>query len=121
MKRAPVLAAVAGVLVALAIVGGFMAIDRTVVHWYMESGQTAPTPGPTRLAGPAFTQRDVVRLVQQYVARVYYEHSPRCEADFRRGNRMWVVTCYLYVAPIDRTAEFAITYLFDDRTGQIVR
>lgn len=37
MKRPTMLAAMAGALVALAVVAGFMALDRTVGHWYVDS------------------------------------------------------------------------------------
>ncbi len=48
MTRATVVAALAGALIALVVAGGFLALDRTVLHWtvldwYVESDESAPS------------------------------------------------------------------------------
>jgi len=47
MNRTTLVAALAAILVTLAVVGGFLALDRTVLHYYTESGVPAHTPRPT--------------------------------------------------------------------------
>ena len=116
----------AGVFLTLAIVGGFLALDRTALHWYAESDETAPTPVPTRLAGPAFRASDVLNLTTSQVAEAGNFPSGtswvRCVgADFRQGNRFWVVACEFRVNRDDANPEATKSFSFDDRTGKIVR
>ncbi len=128
MHKRTVLTALIGAQVALAVVGGFMALDKTTFHWYAESsGDSERDPvrsSPTTEARPAFTRADVMSLAKEQIARRPFPAGTNwmwCTgASYRSGNRMWVLTCEFraeqaLTAPV--VAE--MTYLFDDRTGKI--
>ena len=129
MKRATVVTALAGALLALAIVGGFMALDRTVLHWYAAASQElpptptptatgTPTPAPTPTATgtptptptptpvhPNFSEFDVLQLVQSDLAGRPFPGETRfvicLTANYRSGNKTWIVRCGFYTSLSD--------------------
>ena len=127
--RVTVLAALIGALFAAVVMGGLLAVDRTVLHVYTED-DVAPTPGPD------FTENDAVHLTQEALTRRPFPsgtNAVRCtSATFRPGNRMWIVTCEFSVdrdfappscetriprnCPADRVSERI--YVFNDTTGE---
>lgn len=131
----------AGVLITLAVVGGFLALDRSVLHWYVETVPTpvppptlaptlaptrVPTPVPTLVPEPAYTLFDVIDLTQSQVSDAGNfpagTNWVRClSATYRSGNRMWVVGCEFLVNRDDTNQAAFKLYSFDDRTGRIVR
>lgn len=123
MKRT-VLAAIAGGVVVLAIVGGFMALDRTVLHVYTSSDNAPPTPRPSPEADAAFNSLDVLRLALPQVTGLFFPEETEwvncVTASYRSGNRKWVVTCEYRVNRNQPSPTTTRTYLFDDRTGQLV-
>ena len=146
MKPATVVTALAGALVALAVVGGFMALDRTVLHWYAAaSEEVRPTPTPTATGTPTpaptptpvhanFSEFDVLELVQSDLAGRPFPGETRfvicLTANYRSGNKTWIVRCGYYtslsdfVGPNlqpDRLADHFISLIFNDDTGRVVR
>ena len=107
----------AGTFLTLAVVGGFVALERTVLHWYAESDE------------PAFTEADVLGLAtSQVVARGDFPPGVgivRCvSANYRSVNRVWVVTCESRVPlnePFGNRLIQRTIHSFDDRTGKLVR
>ena len=66
MTRASVMTALAGVLITLAVVGGFLALDRTVLHLYYNDDAAKPASDvakiaatPTETQPPAPTETEV--------------------------------------------------------------
>ena len=107
-------------LVLLLVVGGFMALDRTVLHWYSEeSSKEAMVTEPSFLAG------EVKDIVRDHIRRSDYNpyspaHRNRTIACVRaeiRPNRVWVVTCEFRA---HTTVVAESIYLLDDETGRIV-
>lgn len=125
IKRATAVTALAGALIALVIVGGFLALDGTVLHWYVESDEPIPTPVPTRLAGPVFLASDVLNLTRAQVEEAdVFPSDTRwvscVRATYWSGNGVWVVECEFRVNRTD-DPEVTRSYTFDDRTGNLLR
>ena len=145
MSKATAMTALAGALIALVVVGGFLALDRTVLHFYTSSDDAPPTPPPTQTkskpivspteeAGPAFSVRDVLALAQSDLAERPFPGGTRfvlcLDAEYRSGNHLWIVGCGYYVEDVtfvgpslasDRLADVHITLILDDRTGRVQR
>ncbi len=128
MNRTVVLAALTGALLVAVLIGGFIALDKTTLHWYAESAKAAPTATPVPVAPPVtagFTSADAIRLTQNAVSSRSLAFPQgtnwmRClTAEFRSANRKWVVTCGFYANKDDATAAVVKTYLFDDQSGQV--
>ena len=138
MSRASILTALAGALIAVVAIGGFLALDSMVLHIYSEGPEDpTPTPRPTREPSANFTESDVIRLTQQAVSQSTFPtgtNSLGCvSASFRSGNKMWVVTCEFTLNPdfppprcttafgqaCPSNPEFRNSYLFDDTTGEV--
>ncbi len=110
--KAAIGSALAAVIVALAVVGGFMALDKTVLHVYApedaDSDQVAvlPTPVPTQ-AGPSRTAAEIDLAVQEQ--EVLFCEEAGFELDFvARGQTrwdnarsVWILPCLFRVTPED--------------------
>jgi hypothetical protein len=74
MNARTMVTALAGALLALAIVGGFMALDRTVLHWYAQGDQPVQIVGPaptTELPKPSNTA-DAAAAASDVATAVFY-------------------------------------------------
>ena len=88
MDRRTVATALAGALLALVVVGSFLALDRTVLHWYASEGEEVQRD---TLAETKFSEPEVVSIVQEHV-------SIRCSGEARlagravyQGEGLWLV------------------------------
>jgi hypothetical protein len=119
-----------GAFLALSIIGGFLALDRTALHWYASEDEhtvlaTLATPQPV------YSTRDVLALTL-----TQFSHSPvpssmhslHCyDAHFVSQNQTWVVRCgYWVTKPAfptpgvpDHAPDFPQTFSFDDQTGAV--
>ncbi len=81
--RRTLVAALAGALVALVIVGGFMALDRTVLHWYAgDDGERTLADELTEEVETAWyylDESDAVRIASRYV-----DELPSCSYVLRQ-------------------------------------
>lgn len=131
--------------VLLVLAGGAVALVIAVIVLLAVGGETATAPTPTTApsqtasptaepaAAPNFEYSDVLTLTEQWVGETVLfpqetDFVSCAKAEFREGNRMWVVTCDFFseedlpqtegiVAPYEpKTSK---TYLFDDRTGDV--
>lgn len=72
MNLSTVMTALAGAFAALVIVGVFVALDQTTLHWY---ATTSPgkvptpvrTPAPTQEPEPAFSESEVLSLTRTQI------------------------------------------------------
>lgn len=125
MNRGTILAAGISALLVLGVIGGFLALDKTTLHWYSNSeDRPTATAIPPRLQ-PSFFESDVTRLAQVQVANQGQFPGDtrwvRCtNASFRRGNQLWIVTCEFRLERDDTLPTATRTYTFNDRTGQVV-
>ncbi len=93
--------ALAGALVALVIVGGFVALDRTTLHFYTDSTDSADSTeieGPEPTMAPKFTESQAIAAVKgqlpyPLIARMEDAH---CNGEYV-GNATWSVVCRLFV------------------------
>ncbi len=109
-------------LVVLVLVGGFMALDRTVLHWYSPEGpNVAETQNATEEA-PAFTADDVLGVALPQVAQLGnfpqgFEDSVSCHSASLRANGLWIVTCeYGHAGSQEK---YPRTFIWDSKTGRI--
>lgn len=107
------MAALMGALVALAVVGGFLALDRTTLHWYAE--KPVPTAVPTRIppptpSGPTHTASEIMQAV--YVQRPRWCNTVADEdrqyfIETNRGpiwdqpRRTWILLCSFTALAVD--------------------
>ena len=127
MKRS-VSPTIAGAVLALSILGVFLALDRTVLHWYTPGGENA---GSTTSATPIYSTHDVLSLTLTQFSRSPVPqgiHSIHCyETHYLSPNHTWVVRCgYWATKPAfptpgvpDHPPDYPQTFSFDDTTGAI--
>ncbi|MCH8066056.1 MAG: hypothetical protein IIC90_09565 [Chloroflexi bacterium] len=116
------------IVVTLAVVGGFMALDKTVLHVYSpEDSQSglvapAPTPIPTQ-TGPSRTAEEVDIAVEEQ--EVLFCELAEFDLDFvARGltrwdgaRSVWILPCLFRVTPEDDYVTGCL--LVDDRTLEV--
>jgi hypothetical protein len=130
LSRRTMVPALAGVLLTLIIVGGFLAVDRTVLHWYSGGGESnGSTPQAT--ATPVYSSRDVLALALTQFSHTPVPqgvHSIHCyDAHYVSENQTWVVRCgYWATKPTfptpgipDHPPDYPQTFSFDDKTGEL--
>lgn len=123
MKALTITAVVVGT-VALAAVAT-VAIWASVADapWENEDSAAVATPRPTPRQKASFTRSDVLALTVEQVTNRRFPSGTtwvRCvDADYRSGNRVWVVTCDYFENRDDRISDQSRTYTFDDRTGKL--
>jgi hypothetical protein len=125
----PAMAAGAGALGVLVLIVAAIVLDRTTLNLYAGSApESAPTATPRATAVPSnYTTQDVLALAADQVARRYANWVGCTRATFREGNRTWIVECgffdtqplFLDGVPLEAPI-YEGTYLFDDRTGEIL-
>jgi hypothetical protein len=113
--KSMLLGGLAGALIVGVLVAGFLALDKTTLHWYADSNGHASA---------SFSALDVQHLTESAIADGGFSvpsntHFAKCPtAVFFKTNRKWLVTCEFRetsgAAPI-ATREF----VFDDRAGQV--
>ncbi len=107
--------ALAGALIALALVGGFLALDRTVLHLYYNDDAAAPTsPTSVRLTA---TEAEIyaVRHVRGRLAES--DATGRLGATCDAKERIpagWLVQCNLVNLESDRVLPTTIPYVVND-------
>lgn len=115
-------ASVAGAFVALAIVGGFLALDKTTVHWYAESNEEEASAGLPTTA--SFTAAQVEALTENAIADGSFKvpqttRFAKCvQAEYLSGNDKWIVACEFRANPGDAPLETR-DFVFDDAAGQV--
>jgi hypothetical protein len=113
MSRTAIVAVIAGVLVVLVVVGGFMALDRTTLHWYA-GGDAA-----------SYTKLEVENLAESALARQPFPaglDAVACpKASYHGGNRTWVVSCGYAISRSVPVGEIDVSrvVIVDDRTGKV--
>ena len=127
-NKAAIISAVAAIIVTLAVVGGFMALDKTVLHVYSpEDSQSErvvllPTPVPTQ-AGPSRTAEEIDLAVEEQ--EVLFCELAEFDLDFvARGltrwdgaRSVWILPCLFRVTPEDDYVTGCL--LVDDRTLEV--
>ena len=83
LTRSTVVAALAGALVALVAVGGFLALDRTTLHWYVED---ATPVGLTATEAEAYAIR-YIHSEEESDAGASDRNLPTRPRPPRTGNR----------------------------------
>ena len=106
LTRSTVVAGLVGVLVALLITGGFLALDRTALHWYAD-GDAA---GLTATEAEAYAATHILNV--GLPNRIEDGWLPTCEAR-DRSQAGWLVRCGL-VHPQDKPLPAVLTYLVAD-------
>lgn len=130
MRRTTVMATLVGALLALAIVGGFMALDRTVLHWYVETEHDAaasggtPSNGITATEAEAYAVDEISRFARENPdswIRSWQKigYRPECSATEQTGEGWWV-QCDLRNAEGPGEYRQAIT-AFVDNDGNVTR
>ena len=108
--RGTVMAALAGVFVALLITGGFLALDRVTLHWYAAED----APGLTATAAEAYAIRYMHSSEESYVGFLDSNWLPDCEAKDHSPDG-WLVSCGLTdVLDTGRSLSQILTYLVAD-------
>lgn len=143
MNRWTVITALAGAFAALVIVGVFMALDQTTLHWYATTSQATvptpvPTPAPTQESEPAFSESEVLSLTRTQIegrdplpsAPPHYWVPVHCtEARYESRRGLWLVTCEYTAYDLDPSGGAGFIdagsgiyeFVFDDQTGRVVR
>ena len=111
LTRSTVVAALAGARVALVAVGGFLALDRTTLHWYAEAD--APV-GLTATEAEAYAIRYIHSEEESYAGFIDGNWLPDCEAR-DRSQAGWLVSCGLTdVLGTGKSLSQILTYLVGD-------
>ena len=109
MRGSNIVAALAGAFVALLIVGGFLALDRTTLHWYAEEGAAT---GLTATAAEAYAI-SYVRDDTSAARWIEDGWQPNCEASDRSQGE-WMVACGMTNMITGFALPQMITYLVGD-------
>ena len=118
MTRATVVTALAGALVALAVVGGFLALDRTVLHWYVDASSTS-IARITRTEAEAYAidymytvswQESNPLIVKGWVDSGWF---PFCDAE-AASHTAWLAQCGMKNSENGRELRQLATYLVQD-------
>ncbi len=129
MSRATAMTALAGALISLAVVSGFLAIDRTVLHWYFE---TAPTPAPfptrdlnvppTPSGGPSRTALEVSQAVETQIpgwCTSFFAQTLRSSPRWGESSKVWNLGCALLPSIGSSQQPRVSCYRIDDLTLEI--
>ena len=115
--KSTLLAGLVGGLIVAVLVGGFLALDKSTLHWYEGSGTA-------HASTPSFTATDADNLTENAIASGSLPipsktHFAKCvKASYRDGNRKWIVTCEL--REVSGATPIAVReFVFDDQTGQV--
>jgi len=120
--KASVQAGIAGALVALVIVGAFVALDKSTLHWYADSGDDDNAPS---VATAVFTDKEVEALTEFAIEDGGFQlpqntHFAKCvNAEFRPGNDKWLVTCEFRTNTSDAQPLQTRLFIFDDAAGRV--
>jgi hypothetical protein len=119
--NAIVRAGILGAMLALAVGAGFVALDKTTLHWYAESSDGGTSHSKTA----TFTAKEVQQLTEYAIADGGPIKVPattrfaKCvKADYRKGNGKWIVTCEFRANSGDAPLETRV-FVFDDAAGQV--
>lgn len=111
-------------LATLSVVGGFMALDRTFLHWYAADEAKIQTASPSAEMTPTLTEDQASRLAQQHASSLRFPENARyvrcMEATYRDASGTWLVTCEYYYATDSPRPLGTGLYLIDDETGRLV-
>lgn len=107
--RSTVVAALAGLFVSLLIMGSFLALDRTTLHWYVAGAEDG---GLTAAEAEAYTISHVLHKAS-FVRWKENGWLPDCEAKDRSQDG-WLVGCGLLHQRTDATRPRIVTYLVGD-------
>jgi hypothetical protein len=88
----------AGALLALVVVGGFMALDRTTLHWYAEKADRV-TVAPTQTESGTLWYYVYESAAQKLVKR-YGTQLPPCNDLIGNGNVLGAVPASVGAPPI---------------------
>lgn len=120
MTRATTVTALAAVLITLAVVGGFLALDRTVLHVYYNDDAVVVVPTPPTPVGLTATEAEIyaVRYLRNRFAEVDSSVAGNldtsCNAD-EQISAGWLVQCDVTDRGSGRTASQAFAFVVNDR------
>ena len=130
MNKGTVAAALAAVLVALAVVSGFLALDKTVLHlYYPEDSEPTPTktprPAPTATIVPQLTASEAVQLAENWLYGNPFTDQTEdilyaeChDVELNTTTSKWVLTCGISF-PSEQVAPPAVSRTFTVRVDSV--
>lgn len=121
--NASVQAGIAGALVTLVLIAGFIALDKGALHWYADSGDD-DNPSPS-VATAVFTDKEVESLTEFAIEDGAFKlpqgtQFANCvSAEFRPANDRWIVTCEFRANRSDAQPLQTRIFVFNDGEGRV--
>lgn len=110
LTRNTVVAALAGLFVSLLILGSFLALDRTTLHWYAEEGASASL---TAAEAEAFVISHIIHADEDASLYTVDNWFPDCAAQGHSQDG-WLVRCGMKHPTIEAAFPQIVTYLVAD-------
>ena len=123
-NKAAVRSAVAAIIVTLAVVGVFMALDKTVLHVYVpEDSQSEPTSVSAQTDQSRTAEEIDLAFEEQEVlfcelAEFELDFVARGETRWDEARSVWILPCLFRVTPEDDFATGCL--LVDDGTLEVI-